>query len=266
MDTRTVTDQLNRRFEVPRYPKRIISLVPSQTEYLIETGIGERLVARTHFCIHPKETVRNIPRIGGTKKIRIEAVKDLKPDLIIANKEENEKEQIELLSEHFPVWISDIKNPVDAIAMMEALQEVCSLPEENRKFVANIRQAFASPPAPHVYTSKKVLYVIWKDPWMVAGHDTFIHSMLNWAGLQNACKEDRYPVLEEEAILALRPDILLLSSEPYPFGKKHQLYWKEKLPNTRTVLADGEMFSWYGSRMALFPQYLMALWASLQKE
>lgn len=261
------TDQMNREIWLPAFPQRIVSLVPSQTEYLCTLGIGKRLVGRTLFCIHPEEGLKDVSRVGGTKKLQLDKIRALQPDLIIGNKEENDQEQIELLSKDFPVWMSDIYHPKDAMTMMLALGGILNLKTEAESIVAKIESGMLE-------ISKKsdrfkginVFYAIWKSPWMFAGKDTFIDSMLSLAGFTNLCDRLRYPEWSEKEIIHFHPDLLLLSSEPYPFSSKHIRELESILPESRAILVDGEMFSWYGSRMLDFPAYLETLFTELHKK
>lgn len=249
-----VKDQLGREVEISFPPKRIVSVVPSQTELLFDLGLEDEIVGITWFCIHPKEKVKNKTKIGGTKNLKIDKIKLLNPDLIIANKEENEKAQIEELAKNFPVWISDISDFDDSLAMIRQIGEITGK-EEKAAFIAEkIKTSFQHiPKAPPL----KTLYFIWKDPYMTVGADTFINFMLDKIGLKNICAaETRYPEISVEKIKELNPDLVLLSSEPYPFKEKHIEELKLLLPDAKILLVDGEMFSWYGSRLLKAPEYL----------
>lgn len=251
------TDQMGRSILLKGTPKRIVSLVPSQTELLLDLGLEDRVVGRTHFCIHPKGKVDPIPRIGGTKKLQLDAIRALQPDLIIANKEENEKEQVEALAEEFPVWISDIKTTEDALDMILEVGMLCGKEDQAQTLQKEIKASLERIRAQQErFSAYRVLYAIWKGPWMFAGRDTFIHELLTLAGFKNACEGLRYPELDNRAIQRIQPDLLLLSSEPYPFSAKHEKELATTFPGSRPLLVDGEMFSWYGSRMRLLEGYL----------
>lgn len=231
-------------------PNRIVSLVPSKSELLFDLGLESEIVGITKFCIHPKERVKAVEKIGGTKNLNLEKIAALNPDLIIANKEENTKEQIEWLSNRFPVYISDILDVDDAMLMIEAIGEMTHTSEKARTLVEEIRHERK------VHQVAKgsagtVCYLIWKEPYMGAASDTYINSMLQEGGWDNVLEDDfkRYPVLEIPDIIAAEPQYIFLSSEPYPFKEKHITELKELLPNTTILLVDGELFSWYGSRM-----------------
>jgi len=267
------TDQLGRTISLDRPPRHIISLVPSQTELLYTLGLEEEVVGITKFCVHPPSWFRCKTRIGGTKDIRPDIIRTLQPDLIIANKEENEKGQIEELMLHYPVWISDIKTLPDALSMIRSLgqltgkgQEAQSLAEEiGRRFTAlaspeTVAAHSPSGIAPATGTGLRTAYFIWRNPWMVAGGDTFIHEILQHTGLINIFQHHtRYPSIELEELKRSGCDLVLLSSEPYPFKERHIAEIREVLPQAAIRLVDGEIFSWYGSRLLHVPAYLQEL-------
>lgn len=254
-----VKDQLGYMINVPENPVRIVSLVPSQTELLCDLGLQDRLYGVTKFCIHPEEIVRNKTKVGGTKNFQIEAIKVLNPDLIIANKEENDEELILKLKQHFPVWISDVRNLDDCKRMIAELGELVNKKEEADFILQKIEEGFAKFSLPK--RKPRVAYMIWRKPYMSVNRDTFIHDMLERNGMMNvfAERDKRYPEISEEDLLAAEPELVLLSSEPYPFQEKHFEEIEKLLPNASVVLADGEMFSWYGSRMMFAPVYFEKL-------
>ena len=246
-------DQLNRVIELPPVPKRIISVVPSQTELLFYLGLAEQIVGITKFCIHPAAQFKSTSKVGGTKQLDIALIKRLNPDLIIANKEENERSQIEELMQFYPVWISDISNLDDAKAMIEGVGQLVGRKLEATSLNQLITSRFAK--AALTKTTLKVAYFIWRKPYMVAGKNTFIDDMLTRCGLQNVFDSERYPEVTAHCLIASNPDIVLLSSEPYPFKQKHIDEFKAMLPQAKVLLVDGEMFSWYGSRLLYAPAY-----------
>lgn len=241
------TDQLNNTIELKAYPKRIISLVPSQSELLWDLGLREELIGITKFCIHPTELFKTVTRIGGTKTVNIEKIRALKPDLIIGNKEENEHTQILELQKEFPVWMSDIYNLQDSLTMIQYLGELVNRVEEANKLKDVIQSSFLN----FKIAQKSVLYLIWKDPYMAAGKSTFIGDMLQKMGLENVVSNvnGRYPNLNLEDIKSLNPELIFLSTEPFPFKEEHITELKKTLPNSKILLVDGEFFSWYGSRL-----------------
>lgn len=259
MQNATFTDQLDRSITIPFPPKRIISLVPSQTELLFDLGLDEEIVGITKFCIHPAYRLKSKTKIGGTKKLDLELIRGLRPDLIIGNKEENEREQIEALMLEFPVWMSDIKDLDDALEMISDVGSLTGKKEKALEIVAQIKEGFAGLAAENNSRSKRIVYFIWKNPYMAAGNDTFINDILERAGWINTIETSRYPELSAEEIKQASPDWIFLSSEPYPFKEKHLAEFQELVPAAKVIIVDGEMFSWYGSRLLQVPAYLQTL-------
>lgn len=255
------TDQLGRIVTLPHLPQRIISLVPSQTELLYTLGLEEEVRGITKFCIHPDPWFRQKVRIGGTKDVHPDRVHSLQPDLIIANKEENDRQQVEELARHYPVWISDIRTLPDALAMIRSIGALTGRVTAAETLARNIEDRFTAltPPGDGT-TSLRTAYLIWRRPWMAAGGDTFIQEMLRYNGLINAFRHlDRYPVIEPDTLARSGCQCVLLSSEPYPFREQHIREIREILPDARVLLVDGEMFSWYGSRLLEAPAYFRQL-------
>lgn len=240
-------DQLHNTIELKSYPKRIISLVPSQSELLWDLGLREELVGITKFCIHPQEMFKSVNRVGGTKTLNIDKIRALNPDLIIGNKEENEQVQILELQKEFTVWMSDIYNLDDSLNMIEKIGALVNRVEEARMIKNNIQSSFHQLNK----SNKSAVYFIWREPYMAAGKGTFIGDILYRLGLQNKIEDDnaRYPELNIEEIRTLNPELIFLSSEPYPFKEVHLNELQALLPHTKIVLVDGELFSWYGSRL-----------------
>ncbi len=258
------TDQLNRKINLQGMPKRIVSVVPSQTELLHYLGLDMEVIATTKFCVHPQSWFRNKTRIGGTKSLNIEKIASLGPDLIIANKEENEQSQIEELEKIAPVWISDIHNLQDALQMIEGVGEVINKKANAIKLSNEIKTLFDKFKLSVNSTQpKSVLYLIWNAPYMAAGSDTFISDMLSLCGLKNCVQALRYPSLVIEDIRDLNPEIIFLSSEPFPFKQKHIDELQKELPATKIEMVNGEMFSWYGNRLRLAPAYFKELLSKL---
>ncbi|MEY4876319.1 MAG: hypothetical protein RL708_1468 [Bacteroidota bacterium] len=250
-------DQLNRPISLTNTPSRIISLVPSQTELLFDLGLDEFVLGRTKFCIHPADKIKSVRRIGGTKNLNIELIKSMQPDLIIANKEENTKEQIDELAQHFPVWISDIKNLDEALDMIKRLGELLAVEKKSDEIIAAIKTNFA---ALQQFKIKEVIYFIWQQPYISIGADTFINSMLQAAGFKNVLQnKTRYPEITAEEINHSSAEYLLLSSEPFPFKEKQKQKFEKLFPTKKIVLVDGEMFSWYGSRLVKAADYFLKL-------
>jgi len=248
------SDQLGRTISLPQIPRRIISLVPSQTELLYTLGLDEAVVGITKFCVHPASWFRTKSRIGGTKAIDPARVDALRPDLIIANKEENEKPQVEALAARYPVYISDIKTLEDALAMIRGVGAITGKAPEALTLAANIATRFQQLPLPA--NPIPAVYLIWRNPWMAAGGDTFIHHMLHYCGFTNIfAGHERYPTIDLSDLAGHNAPQILLSSEPYPFRERHIDEIKEILPSSTIRLVDGEFFSWYGSRLLEAPAY-----------
>lgn len=255
------TDQLGYTVDIPHPPQRIISLVPSQTELLYHLGLGSRIAGQTFFCIHPKEAFENATKIGGTKTPDLDKIRSLNPDLILGNKEENLQSQITILQKDFPVWMSDIYTLIDALNMIKGIGDITDSALIANNLCSQIEQQFQVP----VAFRGSAAYFIWKDPFMVAGKNTFINEMMHYAGFHNIFAEEslRYPETTEETLHELKPQYLLLSTEPYPFSDKHVKRLQEQFPFAKVVLVDGEMFSWYGSRLAQAMNYFRELGTAL---
>lgn len=262
---KSFTDQLHRSITIDYPPKRIISIVPSQTELLFDLGLDDEVIGVTKFCIHPIEKFASRTKVGGTKKLLIEKIRALKPDLIIGNKEENTKEEIELLMDEFPVWMSDIVDLEGAMDAIFKIGELVDRQPEAAYLNHLINAGFADLQALAVQKkiNQSVAYLIWKDPYMFAGKATFIDDILMKIGLQNVVTTSRYPELSLVQLQALEPELVFLSTEPYPFKEKHLVDLQLALPNAKVMLVDGEMFSWYGSRLVKAVEYLFHLQNSL---
>ncbi|MEO6303924.1 MAG: helical backbone metal receptor [Bacteroidia bacterium] len=255
-------DQIGTKVKLPQKPKRIVSLVPSQSEFLWDLGLKDELVGITKFCIHPDKMFRSVERVGGTKKINMNKIRALKPDLIIGNKEENERSDIELLQKEFNVWMSDIYNFEDAFTMMLEIGKITGKQTEASEIVTKIKKTL--PVVKDIFDGQKAAYFIWYKPYMFAAKNTFIDYVLNYVGLKNALGNlKRYPELTDEEIIKIDPEFCFLSSEPFPFKVKHVKELRDKLPGAKIKIVDGEIFSWYGSRLQHFKDYVQNLKESL---
>lgn len=244
--------------------QRIVSVIPSQTELLADFNLGERVIGITKFCVHPEEWFHEKERVGGPKKLNLDKIKALKPDLIIANKEENLKEEIEDLAESIPVYVSNVATVTDALNMIKDLGYLTGKEQEAETMVVEIRKKF-NLLAEKKWPDIKTAYLIWKKPWMSVGNDTFIHKMMARAGFKNIfAAKSRYPEFTLEDLAKKQPEVILLSSEPYPFKQKHLEEFQGYFPNCRIILVDGELFCWYGSRMLQIPDYLNRLREELE--
>ncbi|MBU3677257.1 MAG: cobalamin-binding protein [Chitinophagaceae bacterium] len=238
-------------------PLRIVSLVPSQTELLYSLGLEDEVVGITKFCIHPNVWFKSKTRVGGTKTLNLELIKQLNPTLIIANKEENTQEQIDALRDVCTVYVSDIVSFQDALDMIDMVGQLTRRVEMAREIIEQLQYLSEQLRTPNEL--RRVLYLIWEKPIMAAGKQTFIDAMLTLAGWENALVESRYPELNETQITQLNPDLIFLSSEPFPFKSKHLKHYQSLVPQAKVELIDGEMFSWYGSRLLHSFQYIKQL-------
>lgn len=257
-----IRDQLHRPILLPDAPLRIISLVPSQTELLHHLGLEEEVVGITKFCVHPEEWFRHKTRVGGTKHYDFEKIHRLRPNLIIANKEENDERQVNMLMERYPVWVSDVKTLEDAYDMIAGIGEATNRHEKAELLVAKIKTEFYNLAAvvDQRTTLPTVAYLIWQHPFMTVGNDTFIHHLLETAGFKNVFeRETRYPQISASNLQTADPDLLFLSSEPFPFSAKHIYAIQQICPKADIRLVDGALFSWYGSRLLQSAGYLGGL-------
>jgi ABC-type Fe3+-hydroxamate transport system substrate-binding protein len=254
----SVADQLGRRVEIPFPPRRIVSLVPSQTELLFDLGLGERVVGVTKFCIHPTEARQHATIIGGTKNFDFAKIDALKPDLIIGNKEENYQEGIEQLAASYPVWLSDISNLPEALDMIRRVGLITGKKDAAEQMAADIANSFAAlaPSGPSISAA----YFIWRKPYMAAASGTFIDDMLRRAGFRNVFAHvGRYPKITPAQLAEAAPQRVLLSTEPYPFSEKHFSEFQQLCPTAEIHLVDGELFTWYGSRLRQSAAYFEKL-------
>jgi len=264
------TDQSGRTLTLTQPPRRIVSLVPSQTELLYTLGLD--VVGITKFCVHPESWFRQKMRVGGTKDVHLDRVHSLRPDLILANKEENDREQVEELARHYPVWVSDVKNLPDALGMIRSVGELTGRQEQgkgladeiDRRFT-ELRELITDPSGNALPTAvgaagPRTAYFIWRNPWMAAGGDTFIQDMLRRCGFTNLFGHlDRYPSIDLGSLAGAGCEQVLLSSEPYPFRERHIEEVRTVLPEAMIRLVDGQLFSWYGSRLLQAPAYFRQL-------
>ncbi|KAF2516832.1 ABC transporter substrate-binding protein [Flavobacterium salilacus subsp. salilacus] len=256
---KTYIDQMGNTVTLEAVPQRIVSLVPSQTELLFDLGLEDRIVGITKFCVHPYHLKSTKKIIGGTKKVHIEKIKLLQPDIIIANKEENTEEIVTALREVAPVWVSNIITVQDSLDMIAALGQLFAVRTQAQQWIDKINHAVAD------FNNfmqgrevQKAAYLIWKNPYMAAGGDTFINEMLKLNKFTNIYEDrGRYPeIIIQKMRIQGDPDVVLLSSEPYPFKEEDAFEIGRFTHHAKTVFVDGEMFSWYGSRMVkAFPYF-----------
>ena len=239
---------------------KVISLVPSITEALFDLGLTENeVIGRTKFCIHPAEKVENIEIIGGTKNLNIEKIQSLKPDIIIANKEENVKEQVEILMKDFKVIVYDTETIEDNYYLVKNLGLLFNKEEKAQIFNLKIYEVLHQA---KININLNIAYLIWKNPYMTVGSDTFVHNILSEIGFENIFKnQTRYPEIQVEDLA--EADVIMLSSEPFPFKEKHIAELKEFYPKKKIIIVDGEAFSWYGTHIAKCEDYFGELIKSL---
>lgn len=247
----TYTDALGRTLTIARPPERIVSLVPSITETLFAFGAGDRVAGVTRFCTEPKDAVRGKPRVGGTKDVDRERVLALRPDLVVANAEENTQADVQALMEAgLPVWVTYARTVRQAVDEMRDLASVIGASAAADAVLQSSEQALAEagqdarPPV-------RVFCPVWRDPWMTVNRDTYIHDMLRLAGGRNVFADalDRYPVVTLEEAARRRPDVVLLPDEPYHFRRRHIPEVIGGLPSARIYLVDGKALCWYGPRI-----------------
>ncbi|NND64100.1 MAG: ABC transporter substrate-binding protein [Flavobacteriaceae bacterium] len=252
-----VKDQLNRTLEFSTIPQRIVSLVPSHTELIVDLNLNDKLVGITKFCVHPEHLRKEKTVVGGTKNVHLEKIYALRPDVIICNKEENTPEMVEELGHIAPVWVSDIKNIEDSLEMTYCMGELFGKSDEAKwinEAVLEQKHSFETFIQDRPW--KKMAYVIWKQPFMAAGSDTFINSLLEINKFDNVITENRYPQVDLHTLK--EADIVLLSTEPFPF-KEYDAQELERVLQTKVRLVDGEFFSWYGSRLIKAFSYFRSL-------
>ncbi len=256
---KTFTDQIGNSHSFENAPKRIVSLVPSQTELLYDLGLEENIVGITKFCVHPYHFKSTKKIVGGTKKVHLEKIRLLQPDIIICNKEENTLEIVESLQSIAPVWVTNIITIEDNLEMISQFGKLFNKRTEAQKWTDKIE--FAYKDFQSFISEKeiqKVAYFIWKNPYMVTGSDNFINEMLKLNHFKNIYEErGRYPeIIIQKMRIQGDPDIVFLSSEPYPFKDEDAFEIGRFTHHAKTVFVDGEMFSWYGSRiLKAFPYF-----------
>ncbi len=245
-------DQLNRKLELKDLPLRIVSLVPSQTELLVDLGLRKKIVGVTKFCVHPEDLRKEKKVVGGTKQVHYDRIKALAPDIILCNKEENTEEMVTELEKIAPVHVSNVMTIEDSLELILQYGEIFGVTEKASEIsekIAFLKNEFQK--EMEKVPERKVAYFIWKNPWMVAGKDTFIDHLLKLNRFKNAFseKDSRYPEIELEQLEQQKVQLVLLSTEPFPFKSKDRDAFKKEVKMDRVYIVDGEYFSWYGSRL-----------------
>lgn len=255
-------------------PPRIASLVPSLTELLVALGLGPQLVARTGFCVHPADALKAVPKVGGTKDVNLAKLRRLAPTHVLVNVDENRLDTVEAIAawpqaERPQTVVTHPQGPADNLALIDQLVALFGECPGVRERGDALRQDLADELArtdPQAHAPQRVLYLIWREPWMTVARDTYIARMLaqvNWhtlpaveGGPQGAA---RYPVVQGDERWLAEVQQVLLSSEPYAFGPQHLEVARALCPNARARIVDGELLSWYGPRAAAGLRYLRAL-------
>jgi ABC-type Fe3+-hydroxamate transport system substrate-binding protein len=245
--------------ELRRLPRRIVSLVPSTTEILCALGLGEALVGVTVYCVEPRDVVRGKTRIGGEKNPDLEKIRALEPDLVIANIEENVRDDIDRLRAwSIPVWVTYPRTVAEGIQLIGELGELTGSSARAAELLRDIeplheRVRMATARRPPV----AVFYPIWRGPYMTINGDTYIHDMLKVCGARNifADRPERYPTVTLDEVAARRPDVILLPDEPFRFRRAHLADFAKytdvpAVRDGRIHLVDGKPFSWHGPRIA----------------
>ncbi|WP_029038828.1 ABC transporter substrate-binding protein [Salinimicrobium xinjiangense] len=263
---RNFHDQLDRKIELKELPQRIASLVPSQTELLVDLGLREQIVGVTKFCVHPKDLRRQKKVVGGTKQVHYDRISNLDPDIILCNKEENTEEMVAELEKIAPVHVSEVKTIDDSLELILQYGEmfgVANKASEIAEEIDNLRKEFQE--EMEKVPERRVAYFIWKNPWMVAGKDTFIDHLLELNRFKNVFSEgdSRYPEISLEQLRQKKVELLLLSTEPFPFKEKDKETLKKEVGMDGVHIVDGEYFSWYGSRLRAAFQYFREFQAIL---
>jgi len=257
-----VQDQIGRMLEVKEIPKRIVCLVPSLTELLVDLGLEDSIVGVTKFCIHPNYIRQTKTVVGGTKSIHIDKIKALQPDIILCNKEENTKEIVQTCEKIAPTHVSDIFTIDDNLELIKQYGKLFSIESNALEMIAEINHKLKDfKKFIKNKEAKKVVYFIWKDPWMAAGNTTFINHLLELNKFDNIYQhKERYPEVDlKEMKLNTLLDFILLSSEPFPFKEEHLLEIEKNTSKAKAILVDGEMFSWTGSRIIKAFNYFKSL-------
>ena len=248
----TATDARNRSISLDHAPHRIVSLVPSQTELLAHLGLNDEVVGITRFCERPEHWRSEKTIVGGTKQVDVDTVRSLQPDLILANHEENTAEDVAALEEIAPVFVTEVKTVSEALTITNTSDRTSTL-------VGKIISRFEALPE---FSPLRAAYLIWRQPYMTVGGDTFIHDVMTWGGFENTyANRTRYPEVTVDELAEQDLDVVLCSSEPFPFHKKDKFTadLREALPNTPVEIVDGQPFSWYGPRLLDTPAYLTDL-------
>lgn len=255
-------DQLDRKLELQKIPGRIVSLVPSQTELLVDLGLREQIMGVTRFCVHPEDLRKEKQVVGGTKQVHLDKIAALKPDIILCNKEENTENMVAALEKIAPVHISDIATIEDSLGLIEDYGRIFNVSEKASEIVKKIQtEKILFQKEMSQIPERKVAYLIWKNPWMVAGKETFINHLLEINRFKNVFLEEdsRYPEIDLKQLEMKKVELVFLSTEPFPFKSKDKEALGKEVRVSGIHIVDGEYFSWYGSRLAAAFAYFRKL-------
>jgi ABC-type Fe3+-hydroxamate transport system substrate-binding protein len=249
-----LVDAAGTRHTPARGDARIVSLVPSITELICDLGLAAQLVGRTGFCVHPREVVRRIPKVGGTKDVDLDKLRALRPTHVILNIDENRKEDARALAEFVPgLIVTHPLAPFDNLALYRLIGGIFGGEDQAEALCGKFEAAHAAlQSVARTFPPDRVLYLIWKNPWMTVSRDTYVSRMLalvNWETVPASCA-DRYPEIELDGDVLDGAGVVLLSSEPFLFSERHvaELRAEPLLAKKKIALIDGEMTAWYGSR------------------
>lgn len=262
-----ITDDLGDRVSLAGTPLRIVSLVPSITETLIDLGVGKRLVGRTSYCVHPREAVESIPKIGATKGVSFEKIDALSPDLIVANKEENRKRHIDRLRERYTVFVTYPRSVEGAVKTVLDLGRLVGAEARGGAIACECDELLERASAAVTGKRLRTACMIWRDPWMAVGSGTYMNDLLDVVGFRNVFEKPRYPETALEDLAAREPDVVILPDEPYAFTEADRnelasaLSKRKRRP--RIILMDGSYLTWFGSRTRLGLRHLLGAKARL---
>ena len=232
---------------------RVVSLCPSITESLVALGAADTLVGVTRYCTHPREALAGIPRMGGTKNPDLAAIRAAGPDVVFCNSEENRAADIEAIAADFRVDVSHPRTVAEIPGLLRHFGELIDRGQAAEEFSSKVEKAMERVEE-EARQQFRFVYLIWRDPWMTVGPRTYIADLLLRVGGSLSLEEKHgegndYPATDESAIVAARPDVLILPDEPYRFRERDAGFWRERLPSSsRVVLVPGDDFCWHGVR------------------
>ncbi|MBI9038391.1 MAG: ABC transporter substrate-binding protein [Bacteroidales bacterium] len=258
-------DGLGRTICLDKIPKRIVSLCPSITETLCELGLADKIIACTDYCVHPIDVVKNFNKIGGPKNFSEEKILNLKPDIIFAVKEENETCKINRISKKVPTYVFDINSIQEGIEMIKTLGNIFEIQNISDCFIEKMQEGYKN--LTKVNSNIKCLYLVWKQPYIAVGGDSFIDSVLYQINIKNCLRNSKkkYPKIKLK-LLENQFDLLILPSEPYSFSENDIDGFEKIFPEKEIIKVDGEMFSWYGTHQLKAISYLQKLVINLNSK